>query len=81
MSIACALAELGLNEREVVHNVITALTSNTMIAPSFWMDPKTGYDYMLTVQYPESAGQESSVTCVRFRCAPRGSRIRHGWML
>ena len=46
-------AEMGLSQREVVNNVITALTSNTMIAPSFWMDPKTGYDYMLTVQYPE----------------------------
>ncbi len=47
-------AELGLNQKEVVGNVITALTSNTMIAPSFWIDPKTGNDYMLTVQYPES---------------------------
>jgi multidrug efflux pump subunit AcrB len=46
-------AELGLSQREVVGNVITALTSNQMIAPSFWIDPKTGYDYMLTVQYPE----------------------------
>jgi multidrug efflux pump subunit AcrB len=25
-----------------------------MIAPSFWVDPKTGNSYMLTVQYPES---------------------------
>jgi multidrug efflux pump subunit AcrB len=24
-----------------------------MIAPSFWVDPKSGNDYMLTVQYPE----------------------------
>jgi hydrophobic/amphiphilic exporter-1 (mainly G- bacteria), HAE1 family len=46
--------ELGLDQREVVNNVITALTSNQMIAPSFWVDPKTGNDYMLTVQYPES---------------------------
>jgi multidrug efflux pump subunit AcrB len=47
-------AELGLTQKEVVGNVITALTSNTMIAPSFWIDPKTGNDYMLTVQYPET---------------------------
>ncbi len=47
-------SELGLSQQEVVDNVITALTSNTMIAPSFWIDPKTGNDYMLTVQYPES---------------------------
>jgi multidrug efflux pump subunit AcrB len=47
-------SELGLSQQEVVDNVITALTSNTMIAPSFWIDPKTGNDYMLTVQYPET---------------------------
>jgi multidrug efflux pump subunit AcrB len=46
--------ELGLTQKEVVGNIITALTSNTMIAPSFWIDPKTGNDYMLTVQYPET---------------------------
>jgi len=46
-------SELGLDQREVVDNVITALTSNQMIAPSYWIDPKTGNDYMLTVQYPE----------------------------
>ena len=33
--------------------MITALTSNQMIAPSYWVDPKSGNDYMLTVQYPE----------------------------
>ncbi|HWG30163.1 MAG TPA: efflux RND transporter permease subunit, partial [Steroidobacteraceae bacterium] len=47
-------SELGLNEKEVVGNVITALTSNAMIAPSYWVDPKSGNDYMLTVQYPEN---------------------------
>jgi len=46
-------SELGLNEKEIVGNVITALTSNAMIAPSYWVDPKSGNDYMLTVQYPE----------------------------
>ncbi|HTS64097.1 MAG TPA: efflux RND transporter permease subunit [Candidatus Acidoferrales bacterium] len=46
-------AELGLTQKEVVGNIITALTSNAMIAPSFWIDPKSGNDYMLTVQYPE----------------------------
>jgi multidrug efflux pump subunit AcrB len=48
-------SQLGLNQNEVIDNVITALTSNAMIAPSYWIDPKTGYDYMLTVQYPEDA--------------------------
>ena len=35
-------------------NVITALTSDQMIAPSYWVDPKSGNDYLLTVQYPEN---------------------------
>jgi len=48
-------SELGLDQKEVVDNVITALTSNGMIAPSYWIDPRTGNDYMLTVQYPETA--------------------------
>jgi len=47
-------ALLGISPKAVVDNVITALTSDGMIAPSFWVDPKTGNSYMLTVQYPEA---------------------------
>jgi multidrug efflux pump subunit AcrB len=46
---------VGLTQKEVVDNVITALTSNGMIAPNYWIDPKSGNPYMLTVQYPEDA--------------------------
>ena len=42
---------VGLTPKQVVDNVITALTSNGMIEPSYWIDPKTGNNYMLTVQY------------------------------
>ena len=44
----------GLTPESIVDNVITAMTSNGMVAPSYWIDPKTGNNYMLTVQYPES---------------------------
>ena len=65
-------AELGLTQKEVVDNVITALTSNQMIAPSYWIDPKSGFDYMLTVQYPGASGEELCRTCALFRCmAPK----------
>jgi HAE1 family hydrophobic/amphiphilic exporter-1 len=47
------ISELGLTPKEVTHNVITALMSNGLIAPTFWADPKSGNDYYLTVQYPE----------------------------
>jgi hydrophobic/amphiphilic exporter-1 (mainly G- bacteria), HAE1 family len=46
-------AELGLTQKEVVGNVITALNSNAMIAPNYWSDRKTGNNYFLTVQYYE----------------------------
>jgi multidrug efflux pump subunit AcrB len=51
--------ELGLSEKEVVSNVITALTSNQMIAPSLWIDPRSGNNYFLSVQYQE--GQVHSI--------------------
>ncbi|MGD1021392.1 MAG: efflux RND transporter permease subunit [Candidatus Sulfotelmatobacter sp.] len=45
--------ELGLSQKDVVDNVITALNSNYMIAPNYWVDRKSGNDYYLTVQYFE----------------------------
>ena len=47
-------SRLRLSSKEAVDNVITALASNSMIAPSYWVDPKSGNNYMLTVQYPET---------------------------
>ena len=45
--------ELGLSQKDVVDNVITALNSNIMIAPNYWVDYATGNDYFLSVQYAE----------------------------
>ncbi len=45
--------ELGLSQRDVVDNVITALNSNYMIAPNYWVDRTSGNDYYLTVQFFE----------------------------
>jgi len=42
---------IGLSAKDVVDNVITALTSDGMVAPSYWIDPKSGNNYMVTVQY------------------------------
>jgi multidrug efflux pump subunit AcrB len=47
-------ALLGISPQSAIDNVITALTSDSMVAPSFWVDPKSGNNYMLTVQYPEN---------------------------
>jgi multidrug efflux pump subunit AcrB len=45
--------ELGLTQKDIVDNVITALNSNTMIAPNYWVDYASGNDYFLSVQYAE----------------------------
>ncbi len=46
-------AELGLTQKDIVNNVITALNSNIMIAPNYWVDYETGNDYFLSVQFAE----------------------------
>jgi multidrug efflux pump subunit AcrB len=42
---------IGLSAKDVIDNVITAMTSDGMVAPSYWIDPKSGNNYMVTVQY------------------------------
>jgi len=62
-------AELGLSQKDVVDNVITALNSNIMIAPNYWVDYKSGNDYFLTVQYYEH-GQPAIHNIVDLRQIP-----------
>jgi len=46
-------ARLGITERSVITNLITAINSNDMIQPSIWIDPRNGDDYYLSAQYFE----------------------------
>lgn len=46
-------SELGLSPKEVIDNLITSLTSDVMIAPSYWVAP-SGNNYFVTVQYPDN---------------------------
>jgi len=61
-------SQLGLTPKDIVDNVITALTSNSVIAPSYWIDPVSGNNYMLTVQY--SNKQIGSMTMSDFKNIP-----------
>jgi HAE1 family hydrophobic/amphiphilic exporter-1 len=65
--------ELGLSQKDVVDNVITALNSNYMIAPNYWVDHKTGNDYYLTVQYFEH-GKEAIHDLVDLKQIPLSMR-------
>ena len=53
MSIAHAPASSVSTSRKWSTTSSPRSPPTQMIAPSFWIDPKTGNDYMLTVQYPE----------------------------
>jgi HAE1 family hydrophobic/amphiphilic exporter-1 len=69
---------LGLTSKEVIHNVITALVSDQMIAPSYWVDPRSGNDYMLTVQFPEGHVKNlGDVEAIPIRSAsqPKSARL------
>ena len=61
-------ARLGLTASDVVRNVTTALNSNGMIAPGYWVDPHSGNNYFLTVQYTNH--QIDTMTMEDFRQIP-----------
>ena len=65
--------ELGLSGKEVVGNVITALTSNQMIAPNVWIDPRNNNNYFLNVQYRE--GQIRSLEDLRSNPTCDGPKV------
>jgi HAE1 family hydrophobic/amphiphilic exporter-1 len=70
-------AKLGLTQKEVVSNIITALTSNAMIAPSYWVDPRSGNDYLLTVQYPEQEVKSvGDLKAIPIRASNRSEPVR-----
>jgi hydrophobic/amphiphilic exporter-1 (mainly G- bacteria), HAE1 family len=72
--IRARAAELGLTSKEVVQNVITALTSGAMIAPSYFVDPRNGNDYLLTVQYREGyVNDMADLQAIPVR-SPKGAR-------
>ncbi len=58
-------ARLGLTQKDVVSDVITALNSNMYIAPSIWIDRHNSNDYFLTVQYRRSATGYNSLESLK----------------
>ena len=47
--------ELGLTIKGVIENVLSAVAGSSAFSPLIWVDPKTGIDYFLGVQFAESA--------------------------
>jgi len=46
-------ADLGLDEKQVMDQVVTAMNSSVSINRNFWIDPESGNQYFVGVQYKE----------------------------
>jgi multidrug efflux pump subunit AcrB len=46
-------ATVGLSARDVVMQVVTAMNSSIALTRNFWIDPKSGNQYFIAVQYPD----------------------------
>ena len=45
---------LGVDQEEVAQTVLTSLGSSVGYAPTIWIDPKTGVDFFMGVQYEDN---------------------------
>lgn len=45
---------LGLNQEEVAETVLTSLGSSVGYSPTIWVDPNTGVDFFMGVQYEDN---------------------------
>ncbi|HET8576447.1 MAG TPA: efflux RND transporter permease subunit, partial [Methylomirabilota bacterium] len=47
-------AELGLTQRDVANSVLVSLSSSGVVTPNYWSDPRSGINYLVAVQTPQS---------------------------
>jgi multidrug efflux pump subunit AcrB len=46
-------SEMGLAERDVANSVLLSLSGSGQVQPSYWIDPRTGIQYLINVRVPE----------------------------
>jgi multidrug efflux pump subunit AcrB len=47
------LSQMGMSQREVAGDLLVSLSSSGQAAPNYWLDPKSGVQYLLAVQTPQ----------------------------
>jgi CzcA family heavy metal efflux pump len=47
-------AAIGLSATDVIMQVVTAMNSSIALSRNFWIDPRSGNQYFVTVQYPDN---------------------------
>lgn len=50
---AARVAELGLTQRDVANDVLVATANSFAVTPNYWIEPKTGLKYAVSVQTPK----------------------------
>jgi multidrug efflux pump subunit AcrB len=45
-------AQIGITQRDVANNLLVSLSSSSLVAPSFWINPKNNVNYFVVVQTP-----------------------------
>jgi multidrug efflux pump subunit AcrB len=47
------LAEKGINQHELVNDILLTYSTSTAVTPNFWLDRKSGIPYLIAVQFPK----------------------------
>jgi multidrug efflux pump subunit AcrB len=45
--------QMGLTQSDVANSILIALSSSTLLAPSYYLDPTTGFQYIVSAQTPQ----------------------------
>jgi multidrug efflux pump subunit AcrB len=45
--------QMGIDQRSIASNLLTSLATNTLLAPNWWLDPRTGVSYSVLEQVPQ----------------------------
>jgi multidrug efflux pump subunit AcrB len=45
-------AQVGLSQRDVANNLLTSLSSSSLVNPNFWLSPQNNVNYLVAVQTP-----------------------------
>jgi multidrug efflux pump subunit AcrB len=45
--------QMGIDQRSIASNLLTSLATNTLLAPNWWLDPRSGVSYSVLEQVPQ----------------------------
>ena len=46
-------SQIGLSERDIANSVLLSLSGSSQVQPNYWLNPKTGIQYLVNMRVPE----------------------------